>query len=164
MKTTCYILLVLLVSSCHYLNREVKDLEVAKDQVRDTINRKKVSTYPFFESCKDYELATLKEQKTCFFNETSKHIYNYINKENLVAPNSIQDTIFLSMTVSNKGDFSLVSIRNSEVLKEELRSLKMICNEAVESIPKLAHPATKNGVDVTITFEIPLLLNSVKTE
>ena len=164
MRRSCYIIIILLACSCQYFNREVKDIEEAKKEVRDTINRKVVSTYPLFEVCKAYELASLSDQKQCFFKQTSTHIYNYINKENLEASESIQDTIFLSMSVSEKGDFSLIGVRNSEVLKEELRSLKMICNEAVESIPKLAHPATKNGIDVAITFEIPLVLQSVKTE
>lgn len=164
MKRSCYIIIILFACSCQYFNREVKDLEEAKKEVRDTINRKIVSTYPLFEDCKAYELASLEEQKACFFKQTSSHIYNYIEKENLEATEAIKDTIFLSMSVSEKGDFTLIAIHNSDILKDELRSLKMICNEAVESMPKLAHPATKNGIDIGITFNIPLVLQSVKTE
>lgn len=139
-------------------------MEEAKEEVRDTLNRTQITTYPLFEDCKSSELASIAIQKKCFFEKATSHIYAYLGKEHLVVTQSIQDTLYLKIEVSKTGKFKLLKVENTENLEEELQSLNSICNEAVESIPKLDYPANKNGVDIAITFTVPLVLTSIKSE
>jgi L-cysteine desulfidase len=138
-------------------------LETAKNEVRAQINRNEVTTFPIFPECVATESKTLADQKACFFDQTSAYIYAFLENEELNAVEAIEDTIYLNINVSDKGKFSLVGIPNLELLSDDLQSLKLICNEAVESIPKI-DPARKHEVDVAIHFNIPLILSSTKNE
>ena len=137
-----------------------KDLELAKEEYRETLNRSEITAYPLFDTCKETEVADLETQKKCFLEQTSVHIYKYLEKQSLKTDEMIQDTIYLDIEVSKEGKFKLVTISGEENLSEELINLKVLCNEAIETIPELEKPATKNTITASIVFKMPLILKS----
>ena len=162
MVRVCYtISLTFLVVSCSFFGDKKKDLETAKDQVRQNMDFSEVTTYPLFEDCKDQELSDTASQRSCFFEQLSNHIYSYLKQEELVTNESVQDTLIFKIEVSRDGEFNLINLVHNgpETKSDTIKSLKLICNEAVASLPRI-DAAQEKGELTTVRFDLPLVLSS----
>lgn len=160
---TCYsILFLFLVMSCSFFTKP-KDLETAKKEIKENFDFSDVDSYPLFDTCKETELLPKEAQKECFYNEVSSHIQNYLANELLETETIIEDTLVFNIEISQKGKFKLIDVQGETNNSDTLTSIKLICNEAITTLPKI-DPALEKDEPVKVRFQLPLVLASVKNE
>lgn len=160
MVRVCYtIVLALLVASCSFFGEKRKDFETTKEEVRLNRDFSDVTTYPLFEACKEQELNDKILQRNCFFEQLSSHINRYLEQERLVASETVQDTLFFRIEVTREGQFNLIDVNHSDSDNNSIKSLKLICNEAVATLPRI-DPAQVDGELTTVRFDLPMVLTS----
>jgi hypothetical protein len=88
-------------------------------------------------------------------------IYSNLDLNEIVVSQKINDTLYLSLLIDNKGNISLTDIENLDKLTNYIPNFKLILNQSIEKIPVL-FPATKTniGVPVSTKFKLPLIIKS----
>ena len=133
---------------------EVKFNELSKDEV---------DTFPLFsELCSDS--LTKQEQKKCFEDSFVKLLQQKLQKEKLEATAPI-DKILVDIKVDTSEEITLVDLKDAEKVVELLatpkESFKDILIMHLNSISKENPivPATKQGLEVSTQFTIPIVVN-----
>ncbi len=141
----------LVLGSCSYFNQPSTKIVSEKDTVIDFHT---IDTYPIFPKCT--ELLSKEEQKQCFYTEITKQIHPLLQKSFKVKT-TINDTIFIQLTIDNKGKIQLKDIQKNKyipqfdsIVKSQLKQLKNI------------QPATKRGIPITTEFTLPIIVNTGK--
>lgn len=151
------VFLLLLATSCQFFETEkVSSDEIFKDEIK-TINWKDVDRYPSFTNCED-NLEKL-EQKDCFINTISSHLYQSINKENMVVAREVYDTIKVNFEVASTGQLSILQIEIDSLLQNEFPDLEMWILNSVDSLQPVA-PAYKRGIPVKTQFTLPVVIQA----
>lgn len=151
------VFLLLLATSCQFFETEkVSSDEIFKDEIK-TINWKDVDRYPSFPNCQD-NLEKL-EQKDCFINTISSHLYQAISKENMVAAREVYDTIKVNFEVGSSGQLSILKIEIDSLLQTQFPDLEMWIFNSVDSLQPVA-PAYKRGIPVKTQFTLPVLIQT----
>src|SRR5690606_35910966 len=151
------VFLLLLATSCQFFETEkVSSDEIFKDEIK-TINWKDVDRYPSFTNCED-NLEKL-EQKDCFINTISSHLYQSINKENMVAAREVYDTIKVNFEVASSGQLYILQIEIDSLLQNEFPDLEMWILNSVDSLQPVA-PAYKRGNPVKTQFTLPVVIKT----
>lgn len=128
------------------------------------INKDEVDTFPIFKGlCSD--TLQKEEQKKCFEGSFVKLLTENLRKEKLEALETITDKILVSIKVDNSGDIVLVGLDASgktlEVLATPEQSFEDILIKHLHNISKEnpITPATKQGLEVSTQFTIPVVIN-----
>jgi hypothetical protein len=96
------------MASCQYFETDKISSDTFYDQEIKTISWNQVDQYPNFVSCqKDSEK---KESKACFENTLVSKIYAGLSSKHFVSTRSIKDTLWVSLTISEKGTIFLDTI------------------------------------------------------
>ena len=108
MKYIFYALVLCSMAACQYFETDKISSDTFYDQELKTISWNQVDQFPNFVSCQKY--SDKKVSKTCFENTLISNIYKGLSSKHLVSSRSIKDTIWVSLTVSEKGDIFLNTI------------------------------------------------------
>ena len=86
-----FVSLLILATSCQFFETEKVTSEKIFQEEIGAIDWKEVDRYPSFSNCEN----TLEkpEQKDCFINTISTHLYKSINHEDIVAVREVYDTV-----------------------------------------------------------------------
>ena len=114
---------------------------------------------PSFKECDEFN--TNSERKACFESKIFNMIYSNLDLNEIVVSQKINDTLYLSLLIDNKGNISLTDVENLDKLTNYIPNFKSILNQSIEKIPVL-FPATKTniGVPVSTKFKLPLIIKS----
>ena len=114
---------------------------------------------PSFKECDEFN--TNSERKACFESKILNMIYSNLDLNEIVVSQKINDTLYLSLLIDNKGNISLTDVENLDKLTNYIPNFKLILNQSIEKIPVL-FPATKTniGVQVSTKFKLPLIIKS----
>jgi hypothetical protein len=114
---------------------------------------------PSFKECDEFN--TNSERKACFESKILNMIYSNLDLNEIVVSQKINDTLYLSLLIDNKGNISLTDVENLDKLTNYIPNFKLILNQSIEKIPVL-FPATKTniGVPVSTKFKLPLIIKS----
>ncbi len=151
------VFLLLLATSCQFFETEkVSSEEIYEEEIK-TIDWKDVDRYPSFTNCKN----TLEkpEQKECFINTISSHLYKSISHENMVAVREVYDTIKVNFEVGSEGRLSIVEIKMDTVLQKEFPNLETWIFQSIDSLQPVA-PAYKRGIPVKTQFTLPVIIQT----
>ncbi|WP_155284450.1 hypothetical protein [Capnocytophaga felis] len=128
------------------------------------INKDEVDTFPVFRGlCSDS--LPKEEQKKCFEDSFVKLLTEKLQKEKLEALEAINEKILVNIKVDNSGSIVLVSLEASDKVSKTLATaeqsfeeiLAMHLNNISKENPVI--PATKQGLEVSSQFTIPIAIN-----
>jgi hypothetical protein len=151
------IFLLLLATSCQFFETEkVSSEEIYKEEMQ-TIDWKDVDRYPSFPSCENS--LEKPEQKDCFINTISSHLYKSISHQNMIAVREVYDTVKVNFEVSGKGELSILEIKMDTILQKEFPNLETWLLQSIDSLKPVA-PAYKRGIPVRTQFTLPVIIKT----
>ena len=151
------IFLLFLATSCQFFETEkVSSEEIYKEEM-ETIDWKDVDRYPSFSNCKNQ--LEKPEQKDCFINTISSHLYKSISSEKMVSVREVYDTVKVNFEVSRNGELSILEIKMDTVLQKEFPNLEAWILQSIDSLKPVA-PAYKRGIPVKTQFILPVIIQT----
>lgn len=157
MKYIFYVLVLCIMASCQYFETDKISSDTFYNQEMKTISWNQVDQFPNFASCqKDSEK---KASKACFENTLVSKIYAGFSSRHFVSSRSISDTLWVSLTISEKGVIFLNNIEMDSLTATSFPELPLWITQSIDSIPSLA-PAHKRGVPVAVAFSLPVVLQT----
>ena len=151
------IFLLFLATSCQFFETEkVSSEEIYKEEM-ETIDWKDVDRYPSFSNCKNQ--LEKPEQKDCFINTISSHLYKSISSEKMVSVREVYDTVKVNFEVSKNGELSILEIKMDTVLQKEFPNLEAWILQSIDSLKPVA-PAYKRGIPVKTQFILPVIIQT----
>lgn len=160
MKVKNFLVLVVLsvlIPSCQFFETEKISSETFLKEEIKSINWKDVDQYPVFLNCESF--TEKKQQKNCFENTLSAHLYQVINSENTMVTNELNETLVLDFLVDEKGKLAITSMKIDSLLKVQIPSLAANIIEGIKILQPIA-PAYKRGIPVKTTFKLPLVIKT----
>ncbi|SRX51978.1 hypothetical protein [Aequorivita sp. CIP111184] len=151
------VFLLLLATSCQFFETEKVSSEKIFKEEMQTIDWKDVDRYPSFLNCKN----TLEkpEQKECFINTISSHLYQSISHEEMIAVHDVYDTIKVDFEVGSSGKLTILEIKMDTVLQKEYPNLEKWILQSIDSLQPIA-PAYKRGIPVKTQFTLPVIIQT----
>lgn len=122
-----------------------------------TINWNDVDNYPAFANCEN--TVEKAEQKQCFINTISSHLYKSISQEGMVAARDVYDTIKVNFEISKSGDLAIGNIEMDSLLQKEFPKLESRLLQSIDSLQPVA-PAYKRGIPVKTQFTLPVIIKT----
>ena len=155
MRNALVFMFILLLTSCEYFNVKKTSSEAILQEELQTFNWNDVDEYPSFTAC---DSAISKEDKTICFQQTiTENITSYLQKEQIVVAQDINDTIMLYFQVSQKGELSLLQAKIDSLTTQEIPTIKQLLQKSLDSLPQI-FPAIKRGQQVTTEFKLPIVI------
>ena len=155
MKYGCVALILLLFTSCEYLNvKKTSSEEILKEELQ-TFNWNELDVYPTFSIC-DSTITKI-EKKQCFETILTSHLSGFLADVNFVVSQDVNDTLELTFVISDLGKASITDIKVKEETLLELPDIKEILQKSIDSLPKI-FPALKRGQQVTSQFNLPVVI------
>ncbi|SDK89449.1 hypothetical protein SAMN04488034_101821 [Salinimicrobium catena] len=157
MKKTLLILFLTALTSCEYFEKQkVSSEEILSEETRE-LNWQEVDQYPAFEECR--ELMESDAAKTCFGNKVANYFYARLEAKHPVVTESIDDTLYLYLRISEKGIPAIDSMEVDSLVVAQLPEIKNWLKQSVDSLPKI-YPASKRGIPVVTKFKMPIVIQA----
>lgn len=151
------VFLLLLATSCQFFETEkVSSEEIFNDEIK-TINWKDVDRYPSFPECENN--LEKQDQKDCFINTVTTHLYQAISDGNLIAAREINDTVEVDFEVDSYGNLSIRNLRIDSLIQKDFPHLRMKILNSIDSLQPVA-PAYKRGIPVKTKFTLPVIIKT----
>ncbi|MFC0603111.1 hypothetical protein [Winogradskyella pulchriflava] len=155
MNRIAFLLLIVLFTSCDYFEKQKVNSEDLLEEELQTFNWNDVDTYPTFTSC---DSITVKEKsKACFQNTLLSHVNSYLQSQNIVVADDVNDTIRLKLIIDNKGFLEVSTIKIKPETQLLIPEIDSLLRQSLKGIPKI-YPAIKRGQQVTTAFELPVIV------
>jgi len=155
MKRLSLIFCVIVLTSCNYFEKKkVYSKDILEEELQ-TFNWNEVDEYPTFESCDD----TLGKvnKKLCFENTVLNILNHSLTQQNIVVTEDVNDTILLTITIDNTGNFNVKNIISNELTKTQIPKIDSLLIHSFDSLPKV-YPAIKRSQQVTTQFTLPVVV------
>ena len=155
MKPIVFLLILLLATSCSYFEKKKIYSEDLLEEELQTFNWNEVDTYPTFTSC---DTITVKaDSKVCFQNTLVSNVNRFLEAQNIIVSEDVNDTIRLKITIDNKGFLEVESIDYNPETAFQIPEIDSLLRQSLKGIPKI-HPAIKRGQQVKAAFELPVIV------
>ena len=151
-------LILLSISSCQYLNRQVPDQNELLQKELKNINWNQVDELPNFTSCDSVADKTQKNQ--CFFDYLTQLIQQKLSSDTLTVLYPQLDTINVKVTVLADATFQFEPQLNDTISYDAIKIDSIIKTRLVD-FPKV-NPAIKRGIPVKTQFVLPVILDVAK--
>lgn len=155
MKQIAVFLLCLMLASCQYFDVEKTSSEAILKKELKTFNWKEVDSYPSFKTCDT--LQSKLDAKQCFETTLANHISSKLQEQTIIVSQDINDTILLSLLISEKGELVINAIEIDSVTTLEIPEIKTIITNSLDTLPTI-YPAIKRGQQVKSQFKLPIVL------
>lgn len=156
MKYACVSLILLVFTSCDYLNvKKTSSEEILKEELQ-TFNWNELDVYPTFSVCDSATTET--EKKACFERILTNHLSESLANQNFVVSQEVSDTLELTVIITGEGKTSITDVKVKDETVSELPSLKQVLHKSIDSLPKI-FPAIKRGQHVTSQFKLPVVIS-----
>ena len=155
MKPIAILFILLFATSCNYFEKKKVYPEDLLEEELQTFNWNEVDTYPTFSSC---DSITVKEDnKICFQNTLIGSVNQFLEAQNIVVSNDVNDTIILKIIIDNTGVLEVESIDRQPEIAIQIPEIDSLLRQSLKGIPKI-FPAIKRGQQVTTAFELPVIV------
>ena len=155
MKPIAILFILLFATSCNYFEKKKVYPDDLLEEELQTFNWNEVDTYPTFSSC---DSITVKEDnKMCFQNTLIGSVNQFLEAQNIVVSNDVNDTIRLKIIIDNKGILKVESIKRQPEIAVQIPEIDSLLRQSLKGIPKI-FPAIKRGQQVTTAFELPVIV------
>lgn len=155
MKPIVILFILFFATSCNYFEKKkVYPEDLLKEELQ-TFNWNEVDAYPTFSNCDS--MTTKEDGRICFQNTLIGSVNEFLEAQNLVVSNDVNDTITLKIKIDNYGGLIIESIKIQPETLQEIPEIDSLLRESLNSIPKI-FPAIKRGQQVTTAFELPVIV------
>lgn len=137
------------------ITQEEVDKQEAQKRLADLGDE--VDEYPSFKECES--ITTKDEKLKCFTDRLSKAYQEALNSQKLAIGGALNDTIKVTLVVSNEGVLSVKSVEASDNTLELLPDLEKILKDKTAGFEFVLTPAKKNQVSVTTEYVLPLVID-----
>ncbi|WP_424495176.1 hypothetical protein [Salinimicrobium sp. GXAS 041] len=157
MKKALFLLLVLVFSGCdRFETKKISSEEIYSAEARE-LNWNDVDQYPAFRECRD--IMEVQAAKECFGNKVASHVYARLEAKQPVVSESLEDTLLLYLSISEKGIPAIDSVLVDSLVTHHLPEIKSWLRESVDSLPTI-YPASKRGIPVATKFRMPIVIKA----
>lgn len=123
-------------------------------QLLDTVvSFNSVDSSPSFKACDS--LLEKAEKTTCFRNTMHQKIGAALAKHSFTSKDSVAGLVYLELQITNKGKIVLQKITADSLITLQLPKLDSILEASIATLP-IIFPATKRGVPVTASYNMPI--------
>lgn len=147
----CFLFLV----SCSFF--EEKKQKAIIPVVDTIVDFNSVDAFPLFPDCK--AIASREKQQICFQVQMSQYIYASLKEYTPAIHKTVNDTVFVKLTVNSLGKTSLSAIEITAETAKLFPKFDSIVKESIQKLPQL-QPAIKRDIPVTTTFILPIILKN----
>lgn len=149
--------MLLVLTSCdHFAPKKISSEEILSEERRE-LNWHEVDQYPAFETCREYIGAAA--ARRCFEEKVTTYFYKHLESQQPVVTAAINDTLYLYLSISEKGIPAIDSTQIDAELVEQLPEIENWLYESVAALPKI-FPATKRGIPVVSSFKMPIVIQA----
>jgi hypothetical protein len=155
MKPIIFLLILLLATSCSYFEKKkIYSKDILEEELQ-TFNWNEVDIYPTFSSC---DSISIKEaNKACFQNTLVSNVNRFLEAQNIVVSEDINDTIRLQISIDSKGLLEVKSISFKPETAVQIPEIDSLLRQSLKQIPKI-FPAIKRNQQVKTAFELPVIV------
>ena len=157
MRIALFFILFITATSCQYFDTEKISAETFYEEEIKTIDLSQIETYPIFQECAD--AMEKEETRLCFENELTARIAQSLSRESLKAINSLQDTLWVNFTISEKAIITVNEVKTDSLIHLEFPKLQEKVIQKIDSII-LKAPAYKRGIPVKTSFNLPIVIRT----
>jgi hypothetical protein len=159
LKKTLALLLILILQSCHYFEKQVpSEKELLEKQIKE-INWKEVDVYPSISDCE--KLTDEIQKKQCFFEFISAAIQKKLSVDTLKILFPKLDTIEVKVTVNSDASMQFEPQFPGDTETYDTIKIDSILKLKLVDFPKV-NPAIKRGIPVKTQFILPVIIKSAK--
>ena len=155
MNRITILFLIILFTSCDYFEKQKVNSKDLLEEELQTFNWNDVDTYPTFSNCDS--ISDKEESKTCFQNTILNSVNNFLEGQNIVVSEDINDTIKLKLLIDSKGLLKVENITIKQETQIQIPELDSLLRQSLKTIPKI-FPAIKRGQQVTTAFVLPVIV------
>jgi hypothetical protein len=157
MRIALLFILFITATSCQYFDTEKISAETFYEEEIKTIDLSQIDTYPIFQECAN----TMEKEETrlCFENELTARIAQSLSRESLKAINSLQDTLWVNFTISEKAIITVNQVKTDSLIHLEFPKLQEKVIQKIDSFI-LKAPAYKRGIPVKTSFNLPIVIRT----
>tara|TARA_R110002073_G_scaffold336208_1_gene531003 strand:- start:151819 stop:152301 length:483 start_codon:yes stop_codon:yes gene_type:complete len=149
---------LLILTSCEIFSPH-SSTAVNQLKVVDTvIDFTKVDEYPLFTDCQSLTETTAR--KKCFETTLTSIISDLLLSHEYVVKKRVNDTAFVDLLVDNYGMATVVAIKSSEEVQQNLPKLDSLIRASVAQLPQM-DPALKRGIPVRSQFKLSLIIKTI---
>lgn len=157
MKKTFLIIFLVVFTSCEFFEKQkISSEEILSQETRE-LNWQEVDQYPAFEECR--ELIESDAAKACFGKKVANYFYAHLEEKQPVVTESLDDTVYLHLRISEKGIPSIDSMEVDSLVVGQLPEIRSWLQQSVASLPKI-YPASKRGIPVVTKFKMPIVIQA----
>jgi len=157
LKKLLPILLLILLQSCQYFEKQVPDEKELLDKQLKEINWKEVDEYPSFNDCE--KLDGTAERKQCFFERLTTEIQDKLAVDTLSEMFPELDTIEVKVTVFPNATMKFEPQFPKDSVAYDTIKIDSILHSRLIDFPKV-NPAIKRGIPVKTQFVLPVIIKS----
>lgn len=145
------------ISGCdRFETKKISSEEILSAETKE-LNWKDVDQYPAFRECRD--IMEVEAAKECFGNKVASYIYAGLEEKQPVVSESIEDTLLLYLSISEKGIPAIDSVHMDSLVPFHLPEIRSWLKESVDSLPTI-YPASKRGIPVATKFRMPIVIKA----
>lgn len=159
MKKISLLVLVLIVQSCQYFEKQVPSEKELLDQQIKEINWKEVDQYPSIVDCE--KLTDPVQQKQCFFEFLASTIQQKLSVDTLKILFPKLDTIEVKVTVNSDATMQFEPQFPKDTVAYDTIKIDSILKIKLVDFPKV-NPAIKRGIPVKTQFVLPVIIKTEK--
>lgn len=147
------LILLFLVTSCNYFKVKKTTSETILKEELKAFNWNEVDQYPSFSDCDS--LTEKDEKKQCFENILSNNLFQYLQQQQIVVSQEVNDVVEIDVLVSKTGALTFSNFKIDSLTLNEIPELKTYLLQSIDSLPKV-FPAIKRGQQVDTQFKLPI--------
>ncbi|UGS23389.1 hypothetical protein [Flavobacterium channae] len=153
-------LLLLVIQSCQYFDKQVPDEKQLLEQELKKINWEEVDEFPSVLQCDTIKDEVVKKQ--CFFDYLSQTIQERIGIDTFRVEYPEIDTINVKITVNPDSSLQFeTQYPNDSIPLADKTKIDSILSSRLSDLPKV-EPAIKRGVKVKTQFVLPVIIKMEK--
>lgn len=157
MKKLLAIVLLVLLQSCQYFERQVPDEKELLDKQLKEINWNEVDEYPSVGDCE--KLTDAEQRKQCFFEFLQTTIEQKLAVDTLATLFPKLDTIEVKVTVFPNATIQFEPQFPKDSVAYDTIKIDSILHARLIDFPKV-NPAIKRGIPVKTQFTLPVIIKS----
>ncbi len=157
MKNFLLILFIPLLTGCDYFETKKISSEEVLDQETKSLNWKEVDEYPAFQNCQNFKEAN--RARDCFETTMANSIYAYLEKQEPIVTEAIDDTLILFLKIEKSGRPVIDSVLVDTTVTNQIPDIKLWLQQSIDSLPTI-YPASKRGIPVSSTFKMPIVIKA----
>lgn len=151
------LLLLLLLQSCQYFEKQVPDEKELLDKELKEINWNEVDEYPSIADCE--KLTDVDQRKHCFFEFLTAEIQQKLDIDTLSILFPKLDTIEVKVTVFPNATMQFEPQFPKDSVAYDTIKIDSILQKRLVDFPKV-NPAIKRGIPVKTQFVLPVIIKS----